>query len=99
MGGAPADRRRGESPVGHAKGRPFASKLYETGDSMNKIYVFGEEHCVICGVVVPEGRQVCPLCEQDAKYAPNKLIDLQRGIPAPGLICRLQLWLRGAFGR
>ena len=66
---------------------------------MNKVFVFAEEHCVICGAVIPEGRQVCPLCEQDAKYAPHYLVDRQRGIPAPGLICRIKLWLRGAFGR
>ena len=23
-----------------------------------------EEHCVICGEIIPEGRQVCPLCEK-----------------------------------
>lgn len=22
-----------------------------------------EEHCVVCGAVIPEGRQVCPKCE------------------------------------
>lgn len=66
---------------------------------MNKLFVFAEEHCVICGAVIPEGRQVCPLCEQDAKYAPNYLVDRQRGIPAPSLMCRIRLWLHGAFGR
>lgn len=24
-----------------------------------------EEHCVICGEIIPEGRQVCPNCEKD----------------------------------
>lgn len=23
-----------------------------------------EERCVICGEIIPEGRQVCPLCEK-----------------------------------
>ena len=23
-----------------------------------------EERCVVCGAVIPEGRQVCPLCEK-----------------------------------
>ena len=23
-----------------------------------------EDRCVICGEIVPEGRQVCPLCEK-----------------------------------
>lgn len=27
------------------------------------------ETCIICGAVIPEGRQVCPQCE--AKFAPN----------------------------
>ncbi len=25
------------------------------------------EHCVCCGEVIPEGRQVCPICEEQAK--------------------------------
>ena len=85
--------------MGYAKAVRLLFNNYETGDSMNKIYVFSEEHCVMCGVVIPEGRQVCRLCEQDAKYAPNKLVDRQRGIPAPSLMCRIRLWLHGAFGR
>jgi len=66
---------------------------------MNKIFVFAEERCIMCGAVIPEGRQVCPMCEQDMKYAPNYYIGQQREIPAPGLICRIKLWLRGAFSR
>lgn len=23
-----------------------------------------EEHCVICGEIIPEGRQICPKCEK-----------------------------------
>ena len=23
-----------------------------------------EEHCVACGAIIPEGRQVCPMCEK-----------------------------------
>lgn len=26
--------------------------------------VFSEEHCVMCGAVIPEGRQVCMECER-----------------------------------
>lgn len=26
------------------------------------------EHCICCGEVIPEGRQVCPYCEQEDKY-------------------------------
>ncbi len=25
------------------------------------------EHCVMCGEVIPEGRQVCPNCEREVK--------------------------------
>ena len=63
----------------------------ETGDSLNKIYVFAEEHCVICGATIPEGRQVCPSCETAA--APNKRIDLRLGIPAPKRMDQLRSWL------
>lgn len=27
--------------------------------------VFSEEHCVMCGAVIPEGRQVCMECERN----------------------------------
>lgn len=26
-----------------------------------------EDHCVMCGKIIPEGRQVCPFCEK--KYS------------------------------
>ena len=66
---------------------------------MNTNFLFAEERCVICGAVVPEGRQVCPMCEQDVNSAPVQMIDWQRGIPAPSLMCRIGLWFREAFGR
>lgn len=25
------------------------------------------EHCICCGSVIPEGRQVCPMCESTAE--------------------------------
>ena len=54
------------------------------------MYVFSEEKCIACGAPVPEGRQVCPLCE--AKY---HTVNLSRpAIPAPGLVCRIRLWLK-----
>jgi len=31
---------------------------------------FNEEVCVVCGAPVPEGRQICPNCEE--KYFGNK---------------------------
>ena len=30
-----------------------------------------EDHCVMCGEIVPEGRQVCPLCEKKYGGADN----------------------------
>lgn len=66
---------------------------------MNKISVLLEEHCVMCGAVIPEGCQGCPSCEQDMKSAPVQVINWKRGIPAPGLMCRIRLWLRGIFER
>lgn len=29
----------------------------------NRLYVFDQEYCVICGAPIPEGRQVCINCE------------------------------------
>lgn len=29
-----------------------------------------EEHCVICGEVIPEGRQVCPICNREYEGVP-----------------------------
>ena len=26
-----------------------------------------EERCVVCGEIVPEGRQVCPMCEAEER--------------------------------
>ena len=40
-----------------------------------------EEHCVICGEVIPEGRQVCPACEATVKeYGyPDLIEDIMSG--------------------
>ena len=57
---------------------------------MNKIFVFAEEHCVICGAVIPEGRQICPLCE-DTACTPKK----PAGIPAPTFLSRIRYWFLG----
>ena len=24
-----------------------------------------EEHCIVCGDIIPEGRQVCPICNRE----------------------------------
>lgn len=26
-----------------------------------------EDRCLICGAIIPEGRQICPICEQNAE--------------------------------
>lgn len=31
-----------------------------------------EERCVCCGEIIPEGRQVCPNCENKAKENDSK---------------------------
>ena len=40
-----------------------------------------ENRCVCCGVIVPEGRQVCPTCEaraSEAKYDPDEFFHHKR---------------------
>lgn len=29
------------------------------------------EHCVVCGMEIPEGRQVCPICQYKAAQKPR----------------------------
>lgn len=31
-----------------------------------------ENRCIICGVVIPEGRQVCPNCENGKPLKPKQ---------------------------
>lgn len=33
--------------------------------------------CVCCGAIIPEGRQVCPICEHKAEHTP--LTSTERG--------------------
>lgn len=37
-----------------------------------------EEHCVMCGDIIPEGRMVCPICEKKWKRTPIEVFK-----PAP----------------
>ena len=30
-----------------------------------------EDRCVMCGEIIPEGRQICPLCEQGKTHKTN----------------------------
>ena len=36
-----------------------------------------EERCVVCGEIIPEGRQVCPICER-IWYVPKNENDKRR---------------------
>ena len=31
-----------------------------------------DEHCIMCGAIIPEGRQVCPICETEIKKSKKK---------------------------
>lgn len=57
---------------------------------MNKQYVFAEEHCVMCGTVIPEGRQVCPDCEHAVRTK-----EKPAAIPAPTFLSRIRYWFTG----
>lgn len=60
---------------------------------MNPYLIFSEDTCVICGEVIPEGRQVCPMCEY-------RMLNMrQTAIPTPDLLTKFHNWLRerGAF--
>lgn len=35
-----------------------------------RIYIFDQERCVMCGIPIPEGRQVCIRCESAINNAP-----------------------------
>lgn len=30
-----------------------------------------ENRCIVCGEIIPEGRQVCPMCEKGLKPKPD----------------------------
>lgn len=35
------------------------------------------EYCVVCGVEIPEGRQVCPICAYKAEQAQKMMTDYE----------------------
>lgn len=39
-------------------------KYLHYGDIVNLVHHTKAEHCVCCGAVIPEGRQICPQCER-----------------------------------
>ena len=51
------------------------------------IPAFSEEFCVMCGESIPEGRMVCPSCEQAAADPPER--NVARGMREYGLGERL----------
>lgn len=40
---------------------------------LNRDVMAGAEHCVVCGDVIPEGRQVCPKCERGNDHGGNDI--------------------------
>ena len=57
-----------------------------------------EDHCVACGEVIPEGRQVCPICNREYDGVPAlSRIDNERLIcPECGTAQALDDALRGS---
>lgn len=48
-----------------------------------------EERCVVCGAIIPEGRQVCPLCEMDVNTIEYDLRRMSAAFPDyPCLRCK-----------
>lgn len=33
-----------------------------------------DDRCIVCGVIIPEGRQVCPNCESKLKTMPESFV-------------------------
>ena len=42
-------------------------------DEGGHIAVIGDNKCVCCGAIIPEGIQVCPSCSRKAEETPEKL--------------------------
>lgn len=42
--------------------------------------------CIVCGAVIPEGRQVCPNCEKEYGYDDSLVVDNSHFLR--GSICR-----------
>ena len=43
--------------------RDYSGKEKNTLESRAKRTADNAEHCICCGAVIPEGREVCPTCE------------------------------------
>ena len=46
---------------------------YEKRAELYRAVMAGAEHCVVCGDVIPEGRQVCPKCERGMDHGGNDI--------------------------
>lgn len=57
------------------------------------------EHCVCCGDVIPEGRQVCPICENGRsktkpRYLEAEKLKRQMGLMPMDFNTRDEMWMR-----
>ena len=59
------------------------------GEKLSKgdIKMADADRCVCCGEIVPEGRQVCPQCENGVKQNGNKKTTIQ-SMPIISTICK-----------
>ena len=39
------------------------------------VHMDNADHCVSCGAIIPEGRMVCPMCENDRREIKMSLIE------------------------
>ena len=58
------------------------------------------ETCIMCGEIIPEGRQVCPICEERCNYSTTDLLNIKNLIPLTCVIgvaviclCTIVSWI------
>lgn len=56
-----------------------------------------EERCIICGEIIPEGRQVCPGCE--AEYDSKKAEDTKKAAIKRKLTREVMGYFRDEYGK
>ena len=57
---------------------------------MKQQYIAPVDTCVVCGSVIPEGRQIYPVCEYAVLSSKHKF-NPQPAIPAPDFFFRVKL--------